>query len=122
MASKFDQRWTDSGANDSLDAEFFETIQVVPVGDVSRNIRALVKRETRRQVYGEGLRNFYNAMDIEVRIVDANGAAYTPKEIRNGGDMDAFTIDGKSWLLQRVQARNLAGLHLLELFDEGVSV
>ncbi len=116
MASRFDARWTT--ANDLIDAEFFETIQVTPVGSSSRDIRALVKRETFRPVYDAFGKNFYNAMDIEVRIVDANGA-YAPKAVRNSAQ-DKFTIDGKQWTLQRVHSNNLAGLHLLELFDEGV--
>ncbi len=121
MPSAFDARWDDSGANEAIDAEFFELISLAPVGGSARGIRALVKRETRRPFYDEAGRNFYNVMDIETRTVDVNGDAYVPKEIRHGADMDTFEIDGKTWLLQRVTARNLAGLHLLELFDQGVS-
>jgi len=120
MPSQFEADFDAAFTSPGLDV-FGETIAYTPNGGSVRNISAVVARETRAPVYNETGRNFYNTMEIHISADDDVSGVVTPKELRNGGDADTCVIDGQTWLLQRVLERNVAGMHHLLLFDEGIA-
>jgi hypothetical protein len=118
MASPFDALAAlDNGAFFGM---FGETTRIpVVTGGVSRTILGIVLRETRRSVEVGGFSNTYNAMDIYISAADNVDGITAPKEVRTGQTADVYTIDGHSWVCQRVLENNIGGMHKLELWDGG---
>lgn len=119
MASAFD----DMVANDvtGFMGVFGEMARLnVVTGGVPRTINGIVLRDTRRPVEVGNLSNRYNAMNIYISSVDDVDGIVSPKEVRDGVTADVYpSIDGETWICQRVLERNMGGMHYLELWDGG---
>lgn len=83
-----------------------------------KTIRAVVHRETREQILGEGTRQLhFDIMSIRIRSTDNSVGHVSPDVWGATQDTkgDVVVIDGTTWYVGEVEQRNVGGFHELRL-------
>lgn len=87
----------------------------------ARTLRAIVRRPTREPYLTGSAANEFETMKIAISARDDDEGIIDPQDQNRAGTPERFVIDGVTWTLQRVAARNDGGWHRLELQDGGNS-